>query len=353
MTSQWEHVRAAFRLDLEQQQKQARGLLKAAQAADAAALARISAQVSDAAEKLRSGSFKLADAQSVIARELRFATWNALKAHIQALNQARDAIRNKQDAPDADMRTLHVRCGSDIQQSLLDAGFCGDFFEVSYPYCYGPVTAGPNRHEIEARFIVETAGKLKGITYEEVLASRHDEDRRLLVSASDYERVVLWKEHDCYDQLVLVRCLAHYACSPRPRVLELIDIDYFPGRRADGMPVRFLGLGQLPEEALRLLWARRQPVTQEQLALATDLKLMAIVEYMQALSEPVLTRTSGDTPWQDIVTITELGRAVLRGKRDFLALGPPVRWVGGVQVDPKRRSWRWNDVAQQAVLLEA
>ena len=38
----------------------------------------------------------------------------------------------------------------------------------------------------------------------------------------------------------------------RPRRLELINIGEFPGA------VRFIGLGQLPPEALRMLWAKRR-----------------------------------------------------------------------------------------------
>jgi hypothetical protein len=51
-------------------------------------------------------------------------------------------------------------------------------------------------------------------------------------------------------------------------VLELIAADEFPGSQ------RYIGLGQLPSEALRLLWPSRKPVTPAQLnawnALASD-----------------------------------------------------------------------------------
>jgi hypothetical protein len=58
--------------------------------------------------------------------------------------------------------------------------------------------------------------------------------------------------------------LAHYAQERRPRALELITVNEFPGGE------RFLGLGQLPPEALRLLWSTRAPVTQAQLLLGKD-----------------------------------------------------------------------------------
>ena len=37
-------------------------------------------------------------------------------------------------ALDGDMRTLHIRCGSDLREPLREAGFRGDFYEHSYPY---------------------------------------------------------------------------------------------------------------------------------------------------------------------------------------------------------------------------
>ena len=50
-----------------------------------------------------------------------------------------------------------------------------------------------------------------------------------------------------------VRLLGHYATHRRPKRLELINVGEFPGA------VRFIGLGQLPPEALRMLWATRTP----------------------------------------------------------------------------------------------
>jgi hypothetical protein len=34
---------------------------------------------------------------------------------------------------DADLRTLHIRCGSDLRDKLRAAGFTGDFLEYSDP----------------------------------------------------------------------------------------------------------------------------------------------------------------------------------------------------------------------------
>src|ERR671911_351533 len=87
-----------------------------------------------------------------------------------------------------------------------------------------------------------------------------DADRRLAASARSYARVVIWTEHDSHDQLSLIRCLAYYARTRPPRVLELISVSHFPGSR------RFIGLGQLPPEAMRLLWNRREVIDAERLS---------------------------------------------------------------------------------------
>ena len=37
---------------------------------------------------------------------------------------------------------------------------------------------------------------------------------------------------------------------------------------------------------------------------------------------------------------------VLRGVTDWLSLHPPVRWLGGVRIDPSTPNWRWDEVRQ-------
>jgi hypothetical protein len=241
-------------------------LLRAAKAADTTALRRFAAPHDGRLTPNKvNASLKLADAQLVIARELRFASWAKLKAHIELMDRQRIAIDTDRSAPDGEMKTLHIRCGSDIQKTLQDAGFVGDFLEHAIPYCTGPVTTGPDRHESMARFIVEAYPNARGgLVFEHELEGLVRGEQRLHRTGHDYERVVLWAEHDVWDQLFLVRMLAHYAQARRPRVLELIAINEFPGGE------RFIGLGQLPAEALRLLWSTRKPVTDAQLSLGSD-----------------------------------------------------------------------------------
>jgi len=268
MTDRTERAPSAFRLNLEQQKNRAKDLLRALKAGDAEALSRFAAA--------RSGSVtpdspvepqvtaKLADAQFVIARELRFSSWAKLKTHIQSMDRERAAIDEKRPAPDADLKTLHIRCGHDIQERIAEA-FVGDFWPYVRPFCVGPVSKGPDRNELMARFIADTFPKEDGSrTYESELEGLRAGDQRLLRTADDYERVVIWKEQDIWCQTVLACLLAHYANAKRPPMLELIALNEFPGAE------RFTGMGQLPAEALRMLWSSRKPVTPSQLALGND-----------------------------------------------------------------------------------
>lgn len=414
---------AAFRLNFEQQQKRAKDLLRAAKAGDPGALRRLAA-----AGFMEVRQLKLAAAQHCIARELRFASWAKLKHHIEAMERARARIAA--GAPDGGWRTMHVRCGHDIERALREAGFAGDFNAHTNPYLQGPVADAPDWLDRRVRFIADAFGPYSGLDHAAVLAGCRDEERRLLAASSDYARVVLWFEHDRYDQLALLRCLASFAEHGAPPRLELVAASDFPGA------TRFLGLGQLPPEALRLLWERRAPVDAELLAYGTrvwslfrapdprpladlavagtpplpdlaaalerhlrelpsvrnglshtqEILLRALAEHgpqragrlvglvmhrydslpglgdlgydlvlreLTHAPEPLVRRSGGHAPkaWhEDEIALTDVGRAVLDGARDWLELAAAERWVGGVRVAPGQHNWRWDERTRGVVL---
>jgi hypothetical protein len=160
---------------------------------------------------------------------------------------------------DADRTTLHIRCGSDIRDTLRVAGFSGDFLEYSDPVCEGPVPDGPDLLLVRARYLAAGPGRLLGLTEAACLAGLADAERRL-DQTNRYERVVLWFEHDSHDQLLLARVLSRL--SGRSNI-ELICVSDHPS-----VP-RFNGLGQLDADALAALWPSRKPVTPAQCALGT------------------------------------------------------------------------------------
>ncbi len=441
MTDRTERPRSAFRLNLEQQKNRAKDLLRAAKAGDVNALARLAAVRRDSVAHNSSSAgahpaaARLADAQFVIARELRFSSWAKLKSHIDSMDRQRAAIDRKSPALDGDLKTLHIRCGHDIQQPLEEAGFAGDLLVHAFPYISAPLRRGTEGLEWMARHLIDRHLPADA-RYEQQLEGLRRHEERLHASAQDYERVVIWMEHDSWDQLILARLLAHYANAEQPRALELITLDEFPGSQ------RFLGLGQLPPEALRLLWPTRKAVTPPQLALgdaawsaltaddprplaalarsgtpelpimapalrrhlrelpsvenglgltahlalqllsesspvplyrvwsvlmlerdplpyAPDLMFLDLIRQMLAASELVISLLpdpvgqkppSREKPFSQSVAITDLGRAVLRGERDWLSLRPPSRWVGGVHVQPDVACWRWDENRCDAVL---
>jgi Domain of unknown function (DUF1835) len=165
---------------------------------------------------------------------------------------------------DDDLRTLHIRCGFDIRDKLAKAGFAGDFLEYSDPVCEGPVPDAADLTDIRARYLAASYGSFKGLTEPQFAASLREEDHRL-TEAHRYERVVLWFEHDSYDQLVLARVLARLAETAIPARLELICIDHH-----QDVP-RFNGLGQLEPPALAGLWPLRVPLTPDQIALGQSI----------------------------------------------------------------------------------
>lgn len=247
-----------FRINLEQQRKRAKALRNAIRQSQPDAIARFQRYHPGlTSEQLAQSHGQLSDAQWIIAQELGAPSWPKLKAHVEAMEQARKTIDAQGAAPDHALSTLHIRCGADIQQRLQQAGFTGDYLAYSDPFCQGPVHSGDDWLSTRVEFLADHYAARMGISRRRLLQQREQEEQTLLSAADRYQRIVLWFEHDSYDQLILARCLAHFHTRPAP-LLEMVTVDRYPGSR------RFLGLGQLPAEALLLLWQSRQPVSARQ-----------------------------------------------------------------------------------------
>ncbi|MBD1559888.1 DUF1835 domain-containing protein [Vibrio sp. S9_S30] len=208
---------------------------------------------------------KLSDIQLAISRELGLSSWAKLKHHVELL----ESNRNQPDnvlIPLDDLHTLHVRCGHDIQGTLKKSGFIGDFLPYIDPFCIGPLVKNEqNLLTLRSEFIyhnliLEMEGVNKSI--EHIQKDSIRDSNQLL--ESKYQRIVLWVEHDNYDQIMLIRTLALLSYQNLDRV-ELIEIDKFPGREC------FIGLGQLPSEALRVLWDTRKELTIDHITAAKSL----------------------------------------------------------------------------------
>jgi len=148
---------------------------------------------------------------------------------------------------------LHVTNGDSTVETMRRAHLVGDIVPWRDVLHEGPVPALPpaDLRPLRAAHLA-TMGPAGAAEVEAVLRAR---DERLEAAVEAGERVVLWFEHDLYDQLQLLQILA--GLSDRPIGVELICVGSFPGRPD------FHGLGELEPEELGSLWPVRTPVTNE------------------------------------------------------------------------------------------
>ena len=149
--------------------------------------------------------------------------------------------------------TLHITNGDSSASSLLQTGIEGRFLPWRDVLHDGPVPAGLSDEElrkVRARFISDQGWG----GYESVLAEFEKRDL-VLENIDEHDPIILWFEHDLYDQLQLIQILDRLGrkklASGR---VSLICIDRFPGVE------RFTGLGQLTPDQLKTLWPERVPL---------------------------------------------------------------------------------------------
>ena len=153
---------------------------------------------------------------------------------------------------------LHVTNGESAGNTLRQTGLGGAVLSWQDTLHEGPVPAASRRELLETR-----ASFLAGCGWgsrRALLASLERRDRQLLDALGDGLQVVLWLEHDLYDQLQLLDVLTlARAAEATP---ELVVVGAFPGKRA------FAGLGELTAGELETLWPARRPATQAALETA-------------------------------------------------------------------------------------
>jgi hypothetical protein len=152
-------------------------------------------------------------------------------------------------------RMLHVLNGDTAAEGLRAAGIAGEVTLSADVLYEGPaVAASPERWRRErARFLA--ASGYQG--YDECLAQLTAWDRALEDFRS-HDEVVLWFEHDLFDQLHVCRLLAWFAARDTGLTdLSLIDV---------GPAGNYLG--RMPPQQLAGLLDARQPVSEHQKRLA-------------------------------------------------------------------------------------
>jgi hypothetical protein len=155
---------------------------------------------------------------------------------------------------------LHVTNGDCVAQRLVRSGLGGDVAVQADVLHEGPCPAGVS----DAEWVETRARYLASRGY-----ARHDEALEQLVASDDalgaagsHDEVVLWFEHDLFDQIILARILSWFASHGTGRArLSIVSINSYPGF------ARFSGLGQLTVSQLAGLFPGRAPVTEGHLRL--------------------------------------------------------------------------------------
>jgi hypothetical protein len=154
---------------------------------------------------------------------------------------------------------LHITNGSAIVGKMREAGIVGRIVPWDDVLHEGPVPAGLNTaalRDVRAQFIASIGG-----SYDEVARSFAERDRAVdalsegtHTPAARVEEVVLWFEHDLYDQLQLIQVLDRLPDTSLP--VTAVPGDDYLGLQPVG---RFAGL-----------FAARRPITSAQRVAARD-----------------------------------------------------------------------------------
>ncbi|WP_427979704.1 DUF1835 domain-containing protein [Agarivorans sp.] len=175
----------------------------------------------------------------------------------------------------------------------------------------GPIVAPEGETYLKARaaFIYQSLQASRSfaansLSEQQILAD-FKRRQQIMAQLAQYSEIVLWFEHDLYDQLQLAECLyllaKHSELSAR---FKLICI----GKHAE--VANFRGLGELSISQLEALYPQRQAISAEQLKLGSELWLalaaaspepinqllqqdMAVLPFMQT----ALRRFAEDYPW--------------------------------------------------------
>ena len=133
------------------------------------------------------------------------------------------------------MAALHITNGDCAVEVLRKTGMQGDILPWRDVLHEGPVDSSLPLEDLSTQridFIAQAGWAPRA----EVEKGFRERDARVRASARDDE-VVLWFEHDLYDQLQLIQLLAWFAEHPHPRLALICEAEYLsemkPARAAD------------------------------------------------------------------------------------------------------------------------
>ena len=184
---------------------------------------------------------------------------------------------------------LHIRCGTDIVEKLRASGLPGDILVWQDPVSHGPTPAewtGDEWYAGRAAFIAEAYGCEAPVIDQELR-----EADSALDHMADHDEVVLWLEHDLFDQSILLRLLTLIEARDRGNAaLSLVSIASHPE-----IP-RFIGLGNLDARQLAALFPGRRPITDAMIATASRIWRNYVSPDPRAIAEDARHPVEG-FPW--------------------------------------------------------
>lgn len=187
-------------------------------------------------------------------------------------------------------RFLHVLNGDATREIMERSHIPGAYTVWADVLHEGPVPADVDDEEFRRIRHGFHTSLADFVPADEGAAMHRGWDERL-ASFGDYDEVVLWFEHDLFDQLILIRHLDWFARRDMGRTaLSLICIGEFPGVES------FAGLGQLSPDQLASLLGTRQRVTMRQTELGRA-AWRAFTSNDPSAIERVLARDSSALPF--------------------------------------------------------
>jgi hypothetical protein len=210
-------------------------------------------------------------------------------------------------------RFLHVANGSATTTLIQAARIPGQLSIWADPLYEGPVPGDIADAEligVRARFLASPSEDARAV---ERGIRRW---REMIDDVESYDELVLWFEHDLFDQLCLIQLLSWMRNRlPGSTIVGLIEIGAYAGHPA------FKGLGELAPRDLASLFGSRAPVTDDRYALAARAWTAFRAASPEALEElrrtntaampflvPALKRFLEEYPW----TIDGLSRSERR-----------------------------------------
>jgi hypothetical protein len=199
-------------------------------------------------------------------------------------------------------RLLHVTNGTSTTITMEAAGIPGLRSIWADPLHEGPVPAGLSDDDLLAVRARYLAGADNGESEIEPVNDLRNW-RRIIEAHDAYDELVLWFEHDLFDQLNLIQILS-WIRTPLPptKPVSLICIGSFPGR------AHFKGLGELSAGELASLVDTRRPVSEAEYALAAR----AWRAFREPTPEPIDELRRADTG-----ALPYLGRALGRFLQEY------------------------------------